>query len=59
MKTISLQNHVKLTQRKSEKVNELVAKCISTACEKTSNIREVLKGDMRSLVESTRFQKAS
>lgn len=59
MNVISLLSHVQLTETKQQKVNELVAQCISSAIAKTPNMREVLKGDMRSTLYSSRHRKVS
>ncbi|MEG0828668.1 hypothetical protein H0S57_05805 [Acinetobacter johnsonii] len=59
MNVISLQNHVQLTETKKQKVDELVAKCITLAVANTGSMRNVLKGDMRTVVLASNMSKAS
>ncbi len=59
MNVISLQNHVQLTETKKQKVDELVAQCINLAVANTGNMRNVLKGDMRTVVLASNVSKAS
>jgi len=59
MNVISLLSHVQLTETKQQKVNELVAQCVLSACAKTPSMREVLKGDMRSTIHASRLRKVS
>ncbi|RUP38686.1 MAG: hypothetical protein EKK63_11685 [Acinetobacter sp.] len=59
MNVFSLVSHIQLTETKQQKVNELVAQCVLSACAKTPNMREVLKGDMRNTIYASRLRKVS
>lgn len=59
MNVISLQHHVQVTVEKQQKINELVAKCITQACIQTEDLRSVLRGDMQTTVCKRELSKAS
>ncbi|WP_180074452.1 hypothetical protein [Acinetobacter sp. YH12116] len=59
MNVISLQHQVQVKFEKQEKINELVAKCITQACAATEDLRLVLRGDMQSAACKTELGKAS
>lgn len=59
MKVLSLQNHVQAAKLQEEKLNELVAQCIKSACANMPSMRNVLRGDMRAVVHKSRLRKAS
>lgn len=59
MNVISLQHHVQVTIEKKQKINELVAKCITQACLNTENLSGVLRGDMQNVTCKNDLKKAS
>lgn len=59
MNVISLQHSVQANIEKQQKINDLVAVCITQACAKTDNLREVLRGDMKGITCKNQLSKAS